>query len=256
MGARVAWITGAGRGIGRAIALSLSEQGIATALIARTQEEIEEVARTVADGGGRAEAFPCDLGRLEEIRVVAGRIREGFGAADILVNNAGLAFSKKAAETSMDDWQAAIRINLTAPFFLCKEVIPEMARRRWGRIVNIASTAGKTGYRYTAAYTASKHGLVGLTRALALEVAGLGITVNAVCPGWVNTPMTDESVRNIAEKTGKSEEDARAILAEMNPQKRLLEPEEVAAVVSRLVGEEAKEINGQAIDVNDDADPT
>ncbi|MCZ6691603.1 MAG: SDR family NAD(P)-dependent oxidoreductase [Planctomycetota bacterium] len=247
---KVAWITGAGRGIGRAIALALARERIASALLARTGEEIDEVARKIGAGGGRAVAYRCDLARTAEILETVERIRGDLGPADILVNNAGIALSRKLEETTDEDWEAAIRLNMTVPFILCREVIPAMIGNRWGRIVNIASTAGKVGYRYTAAYTASKHGLVGLTRSLALDVKKHGITVNAVCPGWVNTAMTDESVRNIAERTGMDEEKARATLARMNPGGRLIEPEEVAAAVVRLIGDDSDAITGQAIDLD------
>ena len=250
MRTRVAWITGAGRGIGRAIALALAKERIESALLARTGEEIDEVARKIGAGGGRAVAYRCDLGRTAEILETVERIRGDLGPADILVNNAGIALSRKLEETTDEDWEAAIRLNMTVPFILCREVIPAMIGSRWGRIVNIASTAGKVGYRYTAAYTASKHGLVGLTRSLAMDVQKHGITVNAVCPGWVNTRMTDESVRNIAKRTGMDEEEARAALARMNPGGRLIEPEEVAAAVVRLIDEDSGAITGQAIDLD------
>ena len=238
MAHRVAWITGAGRGIGRACALALAGAEIDTALVARSADELGAVADEVKKLGRRAVPFPSDLLDSQSLPTLCKRIDSELGPPDILVNNAGLAFSKKIGDTTREEWDRAIGLNMTAPFILSREVLPGMLERGWGRIINIASTAGLHGYAFTSAYTASKHGLIGLTRALALEVRDRGVTVHAVCPGCVNSRMTDESVANIVEKTGRTEEEARGVLARMNPHGRLVEPEEVAAVVARLAADD------------------
>jgi NAD(P)-dependent dehydrogenase (short-subunit alcohol dehydrogenase family) len=163
------------------------------------------------------------------------------------VNGAGDAVSAPFAKTDLDLWERLLRINLTSAFLMTREVLPGMTARGWGRVVNVASVAGLTGAAYISAYTAAKHGLVGLTRALSQEVARKGVTVNAVCPGYVETAMTDRSVANIVEKTGMSPEDARANLSARSPQGRMMTPGEVAGLVLYLATDEARGINGQAI---------
>jgi NAD(P)-dependent dehydrogenase (short-subunit alcohol dehydrogenase family) len=169
---------------------------------------------------------------------------------DILVNGAGVALSALVTRTTDELWRQTLDTNLTGAFCCLREALPEMVERGWGRVVNVASIAGKTGYPYIAAYAASKHGLLGLTKCAALEVAGRGVTVNAVCPGYVDTPMTDASVARMAQKTGRPEAELRRHLEEMSPQKRLYTSEEVSALVLYLCGEEARGINGQALSLD------
>jgi NAD(P)-dependent dehydrogenase (short-subunit alcohol dehydrogenase family) len=171
------------------------------------------------------------------------------GAADILVNNAGQAASSPFMRTDAAMWQRMLDVNLTGAYHCIQAALPAMLDAGWGRIVNVASTAGLTGYRYVAAYCAAKHGLVGLTRALALELAAKGITVNAVCPGYTETDIVHEAVANIVRKTGRTESQARAELAAGNPQGRLVQPEEVAHAVAMLCMPAASAMNGQAIAV-------
>jgi len=247
---RTALVSGASRGIGRAIALALAEAGADVALTARNPSDLELVAGQVRARGVRAVALACDITQAGQVSRLPGDLEANFGPIDILVNNAGYAESHKFLGHPDELWQRHLEVNLTGTFRMCKAFAPSMVARRWGRIINIASVAGKVGGRYTAAYTASKHGVLGLTRTLALELAPHDITVNAICPGYVDTSMTAQTIRNIVERTGRSEQEARAVLEGLNPQQRLIAPEEVAAVVVLLASEVARGINGQAINLD------
>ena len=186
----------------------------------------------------------------ESVQRAVGRALEAFGRIDVLVNNAGIAESAPLSRTDEDLWARMIAVNLTGTYRCARAVLPDMLARGKGRIINIASVAGRVGFQYTSAYCASKHGVIGFTRALALEVATGGVTVNAVCPGWVETDMTRASIERIASSTGQSVESARRLLENMNPQRRLIQPEEVASVALFLASDEAHGITGQAIDVD------
>ena len=172
-----------------------------------------------------------------------------LGPIDVLVNNAGV--SESAPFATMDDeiWERTLAVNLTGTYHCMRAVIPGMLARRRGRIINIASTAARVGYPYTAAYVASKHGVLGLTRAVALEAHGKGVTVNAICPGWIDTDMTGRAIERIVAKTGRTPEEARAVIEQMNPSGRLIHPDEVAAVAAYLASADAAGINGQDLDV-------
>jgi 3-hydroxybutyrate dehydrogenase len=246
----VALVTGGGRGIGRTIALTLSGAGARVAMAARHQADVDLVANEIRERGGQALALNCDVTDPDSVSAAFARVREVLGPVDILVNNAGYARSASVVDIDEELWAHTLAVNLTGTFRCTRAVLPEMIDRRQGAIVNIASTAGRVGYRYVAAYCAAKHGVVGFTRAVALEVAAKGITVNAICPGFVDTPMTEASIARIAEKTGRSTEEARKTLEALNPQQRLVQPEEVAAVVLFLVSDRAKGITGQAINVD------
>lgn len=247
---RIALVTGASRGIGRAIALAYAEEGASLALAARSREPLEALEREIGARGGRAIAVPLDVTDPSSIARAKALVSERLGAVQILVNNAGIAKSVKVLDMDDEHWLSHLDVNLTGAFRVTRAFLAGMVENEWGRVINIASTAGKVGFRYTAAYCASKHGLVGFTRALALEMAPHGVTVNAICPGFVDTGMSDETARNIAAKTGKSEAEARAWLARLSPQNRLIEPEEVAAVAVLLASEEAAGINAQAVNVD------
>jgi 3-hydroxybutyrate dehydrogenase len=247
---RVALVTGASRGIGKAIALALAHEGAAVALGARSMDELEQVAAIVRGEGGRALPVTLDVANKVSIEEAVNHTTTELGSIEILVNNAGIAESVKTVDMDDDFWERHLRINLTGAFWMTKACLPGLIENGWGRIINIASTAGKVGFLYTAAYCASKHGLLGFTRALALEMARNNITVNAICPGFVATEMAMRSAANIAKKTGLSEEEAKAKLAKLSPQNRLIEPEEVARVAIMLSSEEARGINGQAINVD------
>jgi NAD(P)-dependent dehydrogenase (short-subunit alcohol dehydrogenase family) len=243
----VALITGASRGIGRALALALAD-GHELWLCARKIESLDETVAAVGERDG-LRRFACDLADAGARKAFLSEL-EAAGQVDILVNNAGLAESAPLARTGDDLWDRAIDVNLRAPFELARALAPTMAKRGWGRIVNVASTAGLKGYRYTSAYCASKAGLIGLTKALAVELARKGVTVNAVCPGFTDTDIASEAVENIVSKTGQSEDDARKALSSFSPQGRLMSPQEIAASVGYLVSEAAAGITGQALAVD------
>lgn len=247
---KVAVVTGASRGIGRAIAIALANEGAAVAIGSRSLEELGQVASTIESHGGKAVAVPLDVTDKASIEAAAKETAASLGAADIVVNNAGIAKSAKTVDMEDDLWEELLRVNLTGAYQVTRAFLPGLIDKNWGRIINIASTAGKVGFLYTAAYCASKHGLLGFTRALALEMVRHNVTVNAICPGYVATDMTKRSIANISQKTGMSEADARSRLEKLSPQNRLIEPEEVARVAVMLASDEARGINGQAINID------
>jgi NAD(P)-dependent dehydrogenase (short-subunit alcohol dehydrogenase family) len=245
---RVALVTGGSRGIGAAIARRLAQDGAKVAVnYSSSKQAAEAVVRTIKEDGGEAVLAPGDVSAKDGPAKIAAAAHDAFGRIDILVNNAGNARSASFERTDAELWSEMLAINLTGSFLVTRAVASEMLARRAGRIVNIASTAGLSGYAYVSAYVAAKHGLVGLTRELALEFARKGVTVNAVCPGYTDTPMLDAAIAGIAAKTGRGEEDARATLAAANPSGRLVTPEEVADAVLWLASPGAASINGQAI---------
>jgi NAD(P)-dependent dehydrogenase (short-subunit alcohol dehydrogenase family) len=244
---RVALITGGGRGIGRAVALSLAAVGADVAVAARSADELEETVAAIRATGRRGEAIVCDVAERPQVDAMVARVKTALGDPLILVNNAGIAASAKLTDTTDEVWDRMLRVNATGAFYCTRAVLPMMLAAKWGRVVNMASVAAKAGAPYIAAYTASKHALLGMTRAVAAEVASRGITVNAVCPGYVDTEMTDASTANISKRTGRSEPEARKILEGFSPQGRLMTAEEVAALATFLCTEAARGVNGQGI---------
>lgn len=239
-------VTGAGRGIGRAVALRFGELGAQVAVAARSVGEIEAVA---AEIGSRGMAVPCDISSEESVASCVASVNEAFGGIDILVNTAGISPSAPIHKMAVADWDKVMGVNLRGPFLLTRQVLPLMLKGGWGRVIHLASIAGKAGMAYVAGYCASKHGLMGMVRASALEVAERGITINAVCPGYVESPMTDDNVARIAEKTGHPQEAVRAKMEGFSPQNRLFEPDEIADTVVYLASHSARGINGQGINV-------
>jgi len=243
-----ALVTGGARGIGLAIARELLRQGAAVTLTGRDEAALDAAVATLAPLGIARRvrmdvADPASVGQgMADAARTAGRI-------DILVNNAGQAESAAVGKTDDALWARMLAVNLSGTFYCSRAVLPGMLEAGWGRIVNVASTAGLIGYTYTAAYCASKHGVVGLTRAMAMEVAAKGVTVNAVCPGFTETDLGREAIANISARTGRSEAESKAALAAFNPQKRLVQPDEVANAAVWLCLPASAAMNGQAIAV-------
>lgn len=245
-----ALVTGGNRGIGAAVAEQLAGLGAAVTLVARDQASLEAQRQAIADAHGvPVTAAAADVTDEAAVARAFEAARAANGAVHILVNNAGTGKSAPFKRTDRALWDAMIAVNLTSVYLCTRAALPAMIEAKYGRIVNVASTAGLTGYRYVSAYVAAKHGVVGLTRALALETATTGVTVNAVCPGYVDTEMTRATIANIVEKTGASEEQALAQLTAVNPQGRLIAPAEVASAVAWLALPAQGSITGQAIAV-------
>lgn len=246
---RHAVVTGAARGIGAAIVRQLADQGARLTLMGRQRGPLEALAQTLPDAA-QARVVLCDVSDPASVATAFAAAREGNGPVDILVNNAGQAESAPFTRTDDALWTRMMAVNLNGTFFCTRAALPDMLERSWGRVVNIASTAGQRGYAYVSAYTAAKHGVIGLTRSLALEVAKKGITVNAVCPGYTETDLLTQSLDNVVAKTGRSLDEARADFARHNPQGRLVQPQEVADAVAWLCSPGAASIHGQSISVS------
>jgi NAD(P)-dependent dehydrogenase (short-subunit alcohol dehydrogenase family) len=243
---RHALVTGGGSGVGKAIALALAEAGVAVTICGRREAALDEVAKE----NDRIFGLAADVTNEGDMAAVYQKAEAARGPFDIVVANAGMAGSAPAHKTSLADWQRTLDINLTGAFLTVKPALAGMMERKAGRMVFVASTAGLKGYAYVAPYVAAKHGVVGLMRALAAESAKSGVTVNAVCPGFVETDMLEESIRRIAEKTGRSAEEARKTLSATNPQGRFIQPEEVADAVLWLCSDAARSITGQTISIS------
>jgi len=243
-------VTGGGSGIGAAVAQALIADGARVTLMGRRLDRLQaQRDRMDVDGGPAVALQVCDVGDEASVRAAFAAAADDSGPIDLLINNAGQVETAPFAKTSLETWQRLINVNLTGSFLCSREVLPGMTERRFGRIVNVASTAALKGYAYVAAYCAAKHGVLGMTRALALETARKGVTVNAVCPGYTETDIVAGAIDTIVAKTGRSAEAARAELAAVNPQGRLVDPAEVAAAVVWLARRDSGAITGQAIAV-------
>ena len=242
---RHAVVTGGGRGIGLAIATALAAEGARITLMGRDEARLNKTAETLPIG----QAVRCDVTSEASVAAALDQATRDFGPAAILVNNAGAAESAPLARTSLELFRRMLDVNLVGTFLCSRAALPDMLDAGFGRIVNVASVAGLKGAAYVSAYCAAKHGVIGLTRALAMETATKGITVNAVCPSYTDTDMTRRAIANIIEKTGRSAAEAEAELVRKNPQGRLIRPEEVAATVLWLCAPGTEAITGQAIAV-------
>ena len=236
-----ALVTGGTTGIGLAIAKSLAENGARVTVASRNKQRIDEVTKTISGVTG----VVLDVTDPNNITAVF----ESVGPVDILINNAGVAPTATFDRTTIEQLDTVMAVNFTGVFLCTQAVLPSMRERDRGRIINISSTAGLRGYPYTSAYAASKHAVIGMTRSLALEIATTRITANCVCPGFTDTEIVSQVIANITQKTGRSADEALAVLVSQNPQQRLVTPEEVADTVIWLCGENSRSINGQAIAV-------
>ena len=244
---RNAVITGGARGIGAAITRALAADGANVLACGRSEEALQELAESLTDTGVDVHTATCDVADPDSITMMATLAGEHLGHVDILVNNAGCAHSAPLHHQTLEDWERMFRVNATGTFLCTKAFAPAMAQAGWGRVVNIASVTARTGMRYVSAYAAAKHAVMGFTRSIAAEMADRGVTVNAVCPGYVDTDMTQETLARIVEKTGMSRDEALASILQTTPQRRLITPDEVAFIAAMLCGENARGINGQAI---------
>jgi len=247
---RRAVVTGASRGIGRAIAVALAKSGADVAIVARDSVALGPVAEEIRGLGRRCVALSCDVTDADQVAGLPANVDTELGQADVLVNNAGGAATHKLIDHPDELWHRMLALNLTSAYLVTKAFLPSLVASGRGRIVNLGSTASRIGARYTAAYTTAKHGLLGLTRVLALELAPHGVTVNAVCPGYADTPMTGAAIERIVARTGRSAEEARRSLESTSPLARLIETDEIAALVCFLAGEAAAGITGQAIHID------
>jgi NAD(P)-dependent dehydrogenase (short-subunit alcohol dehydrogenase family) len=235
---KLALVTGGGRGIGAAIARALASAGARVVVCGRTKPALDVIAREI--GGVALRLDLSDRAATDEVLASVGHV-------DVLVNNAGVAESASLERTTDELWDRILELDVTAPLRVTRALVPSMIKAKWGRVINIASNAGVSGYGYSTAYCAAKHAMVGMTRALAIDLARTGVTINALCPGWVETQMVEEAVTRIAAKTGRSEDEARTSLAAMSPQRRMITPDEVAHAALMLCGEGARGIHGQTL---------
>jgi NAD(P)-dependent dehydrogenase (short-subunit alcohol dehydrogenase family) len=247
---KIVLITGGSGGLGQALAEAFGRAQNRVVVAARDLNKLHVVAENMARNGAQVLALPCDVSRRDEVRKLEKEITTRWGDVQILINNAGIARAVSFSDMPDDLWDDTLETNLTGAYNCCKVFLPAMVRARWGRIINIASTTAKVGFSHVTAYSASKHGLLGLTRSLALETARAGVTVNAICPGYIDDERTRDNAKVMAEKTGKSIEDIIKLFAASAPQNRLIAPDEVASLALLMASEKLGAMTGQAINVD------
>ncbi len=240
-------VTGGGRGIGAAVARALADAGASVVVAARSRDQVDTVAAELSAAGHDAWAVTCDVTDPAQVEALRVEAEDKMGGVDVLVNNAGIAASAPLKAIRLEQWNRIFAVNVTGTFLCTQAFVPAMVERGWGRVVNVASVAGKVGAPYIAAYAASKHAVVGFTRSVAAEMAARGVTVNAVCPGYVATDMSVTTVERIVRKTGMTPEEARASIEKVSPQGRLYSADEVAYQVAILCDPRAGGVNGQAL---------
>jgi NAD(P)-dependent dehydrogenase (short-subunit alcohol dehydrogenase family) len=247
---KIVLVTGGSGGLGRGLARAFARQGFRVVITARNLETLGAAAEEIHRDTAPVLALPCDIRQKDQVTALMGEIDRQLGTVQVLINNAGMARAVSFLEMPDQLWDDTLQTNLTGAYHCCKSFLPGMIKSGWGRIINIASTTAKVGYSHVVAYSSSKHGLLGLTRSLALETARLGITVNAICPGYINDELTRDNARRMAEKTGKSMKETLALFAGSAPQNRLIEVDEVAGLALMLASEEARGMTGQAISID------
>lgn len=247
---KIVLITGGSGGLGRALAEVFAARGCRVAITARDGKKLAAVADKMTHNGAQILALPCDVSRRDQVESLARELVARWGGVQILINNAGIARAVSFSDMPDDFWDETLAVNLTGAYHCCKVFLPAMVQAKWGRIINMGSTTAKTGYPHVTAYTASKHGLLGLTRSLAMEMARLGITVNAICPGYIDDERTRENAAAMAQKTGKSVDEVLKLFAASAPQNRLIAPDEVASLALLIASEKMAGMTGQAMNVD------
>jgi NAD(P)-dependent dehydrogenase (short-subunit alcohol dehydrogenase family) len=247
---KIVLVTGGSGGLGQALAEAFAMSQNRVVLTARNTAKLEAAAEKIARKGAQVLALPADISRRDQVKSLGEKIRAHWGDVQILINNAGVARAISFADMPDALWDQTLETNLTGVYNCCKVFLPAMIRAKWGRIINIASITAKVGFSHATAYTASKHGLLGLTRSLALETARAGVTVNAICPGYIDDDRTRENAKIMAEKTGKRVEDILKLFAQSAPQNRLIGPDEVASLALVIASEKLGAMTGQAINVD------
>lgn len=247
---KIVLITGGSGGLGQALAAAFAREEARVVIAARDRDRLNAAAEKMAQNGTQVLALPCDISQRNQVQSLGEEIKTLWGDVQILINNAGIARAVNFSDMPAAVWDETLATNLTGAYNCCKVFLPAMIQAKWGRIINIASTTAKVGYSHVTAYTASKHGLLGLTRSLALETARAGVTVNAICPGYIDDERTRENAKIMAKKTGKSAGDILKLFAASSPQNRLIAPAEVASLALLMASKELSGMTGQAINVD------
>ena len=247
---KIVLITGGSGGLGEALAEAFAREETRVVIAARDRDRLSAASEKMAQNGTQVLALPCDISRRDQVRRLGSAIKSHWGDVQILINNAGIARAVNFSDMPDDLWDDTLETNLTGAYNCCKVFLPAMIQAKWGRIINIASTTAKVGFSHVTAYSASKHGLLGLTRSLALETARAGVTVNAICPGYIDDERTHDNAKIMAEKTGRSASEVLKLFVASAPQNRLIDPAEVASLALLMASDKLSGMTGQAINVD------